>query len=222
MSRAGWQEPDTSHDKSAPYILRHGFVLSVGACILIFLIVIILVATAWNNASNGLYKAKATAGQGYWHTNGVQILDANNQPVRIAGINWFGLETPNYSPHGLWSRNYKSMLDQIKSLGYNTLRLPYSNQLFDPGSTPNGINYIENPDLQGLTGLQIMDKIIDYASRIGLHIILDQHRPDAGSQSALWYTPAYPESRWISDWQMLANHYKGCLLYTSPSPRDRQ
>ncbi len=54
-----------------------------------------------------------------------------------------------------------------------------------------------------------MDKIIDYATGIGLHIILDQHRPDASGQSALWYTPAYPETRWISDWQMLANHYKG-------------
>ena len=156
---------------------------------------------------NPSHQAKA-AGQGYWHTNGTQILDANNQPVRIAGINWFGFETPNYVVHGLWARNYKDMLNQIKSLGYNTLRLPYSDQLFDPDSTPNGIDFSKNPDLQGLTGLQIMDKIIGYASQIGLHIILDHHRPDSGSQSALWYTSAYPESRWISDWQMLAAHYK--------------
>jgi endoglucanase len=73
------------------------------------------------------------AGEGYWHTSGNQILDANNQPVRIAGINWFGMETSNFAPHGLWTRGYKSMLDHIKSLGYNTLRLPYCNQLFDAG-----------------------------------------------------------------------------------------
>lgn len=100
------------------------------------------------------------------------------------------------------------MLDQIKSLGYNTIRLPYSNQLFDSSSKPSGIDYSLNPDLQGLQGLQLMDKIVDYATGIGLHIILDQHRPDASGQSALWYTPAYPESRWIADWQMLAAHYK--------------
>lgn len=64
------------------------------------------------------------AGTGYWHTSGSKILDANNQPVRITGINWFGMETANYAPHGLWSRGYKEMLDQIKSLGYNTIRLP--------------------------------------------------------------------------------------------------
>jgi endoglucanase len=146
--------------------------------------------------------------QGYWHTSGSQILDAQNQPVRIAGINWFGFETSRYVVHGLDVRSYKDMLDQIKSLHYNSIRLPYSNQLFDPNSKPNGISYSLNPDLQGLSGLQLMDKIIDYASDIGLRIILDQHRPDANAQSPLWYTSKYPESRWISDWEMLANHYK--------------
>ena len=147
------------------------------------------------------------AGAGYWHTNGSQILDSNNQPVRITGVNWFGFETANYTVHGLWQRNYKDMLNQIKSLGFNTIRLPYSNQLFDPGSVANSIDYNLNPDLQGLNGLALMDKIVDYATSIGLRIILDQHRPDSGAQSALWYTSQYPESRWISDWVMLAKHY---------------
>ena len=33
-----------------------------------------------------------------------------------------------------------SMLDQIQSLGYNTIRVPFSNQLFDAGSTPNSVD----------------------------------------------------------------------------------
>lgn len=156
--------------------------------------------------------AQQKLGQGSWHTDGGQLLDENNQPVRIAGINWFGFETNTFVVHGLQSRSYQSILDQIKSLGYNTVRLPYSNQLFDPSSKPNGINYSLNPDLQGLQGLQLMDKIITYATGIGLRIILDQHRPDAGSQSALWYTAQYPEARWLSDWVMLAQHYKNNAL----------
>lgn len=178
-----------------------------GVCMTILVLVAISATLFVVTPFHPSHQARA-AGQGYWHTNGTHILDANNQPVRIAGINWFGFETPNYVVHGLWSRNYKDMLNQIKSLGYNTLRLPYSSQLFDPGSTPNGIDFSKNTDLQGLTGLQIMDKIIGYASQVDLHIILDHHRPDSGSQSALWYTSAYPDSRWISDWQMLAAHYK--------------
>ena len=104
-------------------------------------------------------------GQGYWHTSGSQLLDAQNRPVRIAGINWFGFETSNYVVGGLNIRSYTSMLDQIKSLKYNTIRLPYSNQLFDPGSNPVGINYSLNPDLQGLSGLALMDKIVNYATQ---------------------------------------------------------
>ncbi len=151
-------------------------------------------------------------GTGYLHTSGSQLLNATNQPVRITGINWSGLETPSYTVHGLDVRGYTSILDQIKKLGYNTVRLPFSNQLFDPGSTPNGIQYSigRNFELRGLTtGLKIMDKIIAYGGSIGLKFLLDQHAPAANNQSALWYTPAYPESRWISDWQMLATHYLG-------------
>lgn len=154
-------------------------------------------------------RAQSNAGAGYWHTNGSQIYDSNNQPVRITGINWFGFETANYVAHGLWTRNYEDMLNQIASLGYNTIRLPFSNQLFDASSAPNSIDYNKNPDLQGLTSLQIMDKIINYGGSIGLKFILDQHRPDSGAQSALWYTSQYPESRWLSDWEMLARHYQG-------------
>lgn len=154
--------------------------------------------------------AQGTSTFSYFHTLGNQILDANNQPVRVAGVNWFGFETRNFAPHGLWTRNYKDMMDQMKSLGFNTIRLPYSNQLFDQGSTPNGIDFSKNPDLQGLNGLQILDKVVDYAGQIGVRIILDHHRSEAGDGaqgSGLWYTSAYPESRWISDWTMLASRY---------------
>ncbi|MGE5863787.1 MAG: cellulase family glycosylhydrolase [Rhizobacter sp.] len=146
------------------------------------------------------------AGRGPWHTSGARILDADNQPVRIAGVNWFGFETGNHTVHGLWQRSYKGMLDQIKALGYNTIRLPYSNDVFT--AMPNGIDYGQNPDLQGLSAIQVMDKVIDYATQIGLRILLDRHRPTAAAQSELWYTSEVPESKWLSDWVALARRYK--------------
>lgn len=150
-------------------------------------------------------------GAGYWHTSGRQILDAAGQPVRIAGINWFGFETANYVVHGLWSRDYKSMIDQMKSLGYNTIRLPYSDDIFKTGTVPNSIDFSsgKNADLQGLNSLQIMDKLVSYAGQDGLKVILDRHRPDAGGQSALWYTSAVPESTWIANLKALATRYVG-------------
>jgi endoglucanase len=145
---------------------------------------------------------------GWLHTRGAQILDDGGHAVRLTGLSWFGLETSNYAPHGLWSRSMASMLDQIQSLGYNMLRVPFSSQLFDAGSTPTGIDFAQNPDLVGKSGLEILDALIAGARQRHLRVILDRHRPDANAQSALWYTAQYPESRWIDDWKMLATRYQ--------------
>lgn len=156
-------------------------------------------------------ETKADAGAGYWHTSGRQILDASGQPVRIAGINWFGFETSNHVVHGLWSRDYKSMIDQMKSLGYNTIRIPFSDDIFKAGTVPNSIDFSsgKNADLQGLSSLGVLDRIVSYAYQDGLKVILDRHRPDSGGQSALWYTAAVPESTWIANLKALATRYKG-------------
>ena len=160
--------------------------------------------------------------QNYLHTNGSKIMDAQGNVVRLTGINWFGLETANYAPHGLWSHSMAFYLDTVKSEGYNCLRLPFCSQLFDAGSTPNGVDANQNPDLVGLSGIQIMDKVIAGCKARGIKVILDRHRPDSGAQSSLWYTDAYSEARWIADWKMLATRYKGddtvigCDLHNEP------
>lgn len=145
----------------------------------------------------------------YLHTCGARIYNSKGHEVRITGINWFGMETGTYVPHGLWWRNWRAMLDQISRLGYNTIRLPYSNEMLSPGVMPQGINYIINPDLEGLTSLEVMDKFVAAARERGIKIILDRHRPTSAGQSPLWYTAEVPEEQWISDWQMLARRYYG-------------
>lgn len=147
------------------------------------------------------------ASSGYWRTDGGRIVDTNNQTVRVAGVNWFGLETGSYAPHGLWSRNYKDLMNQIKDLGFNTIRLPFSNEVLNSSTKPNGIDYQLNPDLANLSSLEIMDRVVSYAGAIGLRVVLDRHRPDANAQSSLWYTDNVPESKWISDWELLAKRY---------------
>ncbi|WP_205862621.1 glycoside hydrolase family 5 protein [Planosporangium thailandense] len=142
------------------------------------------------------------------HAQGGKLVDARGKVVQLTGINWFGMETGTFAPHGLWSRNWQQMLDQIAAQGFNTLRLPYSNELFLPGSKPNGIDFHQNPDLQGLTGQQIMDKIVSGATSRGMMVFLDQHRPDQYGQSALWYSDKVSEETWLKDWTNLAARYK--------------
>ncbi|MCP4887928.1 MAG: cellulase family glycosylhydrolase [Planctomycetaceae bacterium] len=143
-------------------------------------------------------------------TLGNQIVDESGVAVRLAGVNWFGFETTNFAPHGLWSRGYIEMMDQMKAEGFNTIRLPFSDELFEASSTPNGIDFSQNPDLQGLAGIEIMDRIVAQADEIGMRVILDHHRSEAGNsanESGLWYSDKYPESVWISNLTALAKRY---------------
>ena len=137
-----------------------------------------------------------------------KIVDANGKTVTLTGVNWFGFETETFAPHGLWKRNWKSMLDQMKSSGFNTIRLPYTNEMFDAKSKAAEINYKQNPDLKGLSGLKLMDRIVQGATDRGLMVLLDRHRPTAQAQSDLWYTDKMSEKRWIDDWTMLASHFR--------------
>ena len=148
---------------------------------------------------------------GFLRTAGNQIIDSQGKTVQISGVNWFGMESTTQAPHGLWSRGYKEMIDQMAGLGFNTIRLPYSSELLHTTAAPNGIDFSKNPDLQGLSGLQVMDAIIAYAGQQGMRVILDHHRSGAGagtSDNGLWYDSTYTEDAWVADWVTLANRYK--------------
>ena len=154
-------------------------------------------------------------GTGYWHTSGNRILDANGHVVRVAGINWYGFETTDEVVHGLWAQDYHYILNAIQSNGYNVIRMPLSNLMVETPIIPTNISYHNasgpiNTDLEGLNSLQILDKIVAYAGQIGLRIILDNHRSEAGNGAegnGLWYTTQYPESAWTNDWVSLTQRY---------------
>lgn len=140
-------------------------------------------------------------------------------PGRWTGVNWFGLETGNLAPHGLWARDYKSVLQQIRDLGFNSVRIPWCNSILT--GTPTGIQINEygvdayskakgiNTELAGLTSVQVLDKLVEHAAKVGLKIILDNHsrEPDGYMNETLWYTAKVPEEKWIADWKVVAARY---------------
>jgi endoglucanase len=154
--------------------------------------------------------AAAGTGTGYLRTSGNKIVDSTGATVRLTGINWFGMETDNKTFHGLWAnRSWQSHIDQMAQLGYNTIRIPFSNDALRPDAQATSINTASNPDLIGLSPLEILDRVINYAGTKGMRVILDRHRPTAAGQSALWYTASVSEATMISDWQLLARRYAG-------------
>lgn len=158
--------------------------------LVVFSICFLLTAPAWS----------------YYVEDG-RVHDTSGQEINLYGVSWFGFETNNHVVHGLWARNWKDMIDQIKGLGFTAIRLPFCPAAInDVGVT--SINYGLNPDLQGLTSLEIMDKVISELDRQGFYILLDHHTSNCQSIEELWYNSNYSEQDWISDLVFVADRYK--------------
>ncbi len=127
--------------------------------------------------------------------------------VQLKGVNWFGFETTNYTVHGLWARNWKQMIQQIKSQGFNAVRLPFCPTTLR-GVTPSSIDYSLNPDLAGKNSLAVLDAVIAEFDRQGIYVLLDHHRLDCKLISELWYTSNYSEAQWLADLRFVANRYR--------------
>lgn len=148
-------------------------------------------------------------------TSGNQILDASGKSVRFTGVNWSGAEHDGFIPGGLHTRSYKSMLQQMKSLGFNLVRIPYSDDMVVSTSTTLNYEPTLNPELVGKTPIEVLDAIVDHAATLGIAIVLDHHRTTAGSSTdgdtmdhGLWYDAVYTEQEVIDNWLLLANRYK--------------
>ncbi|MGB0679991.1 MAG: glycoside hydrolase family 5 protein [Polyangiales bacterium] len=150
----------------------------------------------------------ATAAPGYYATLGNAIIDDAGQVALLRGINWTGMEGANYAPGGLNERAMPVLLDQLAQLGFNIVRIPFSTAMLDPGQTPNNIDFAKNPDLENISPLEVLDKVIEAVGARGMKVILARERLAANDGGrGLWYNLDYPEERWIADWEMLAERY---------------
>jgi aryl-phospho-beta-D-glucosidase BglC (GH1 family) len=172
-----------------------------------------------------------------FHVYQGRIYTPDWQELQIRGINHFGFNTPILQPQYLWSMGWKQQIEQIRSLGFNAVRLPfvpdtlYSTQKVDQLS---GIDTGLNPELIGKTPLQVLDLWMQYADSQGLYVVLDFHSVSAQRQYPTWFvsTPAdyrlvynhqaYTQSDWMRDLGFVAAryaslpHFLGIDLYNEP------
>ncbi|MCZ6555660.1 MAG: cellulase family glycosylhydrolase [Candidatus Dadabacteria bacterium] len=142
-----------------------------------------------------------------YYVEGGKVHSESGQEINLYGVSWFGFETNNHVVHGLWARNWKDMIEQIKGLGFTAIRLPFCPDTLS-NTGVSSINYSLNPDLQGLNSLEIMDKVILELDRQGFYILLDHHTSDCQTIEELWYTGNYSELQWINDLVFVSDRYK--------------
>ncbi|MCA9514073.1 MAG: glycoside hydrolase family 5 protein, partial [Myxococcales bacterium] len=139
-----------------------------------------------------------------WYVDGGHLWRRGERfPVR--GINWFGLETTDRAPHGLWTgRTIESFLDQIAALGFNAVRLPLSPDVIRP-DLPCA-SWAVDGDLD--TGRELLEHVIDLAAARDLAILLDFHTCSSAIPGGTAGSPSdcvgYDTDDWLADLAVLA------------------
>lgn len=148
------------------------------------------------------------------HTAGAFIVDSNGNRVRLNAVNWYGAEEADYVVAGLQAQPLATIVSEIKSLGFNAVRLPWSNQMVESNPVVGNYALAANASMQGENALTAFDQVITALTNAGIMVILDNHMSDANwccsttDGNELWYNSAYPQTSWIADWQMMAARYK--------------
>lgn len=148
------------------------------------------------------------------HTSGRFLVDSNGARVRLNGVNWYGAESTDFVVAGLQVATLQSIVQQIKSLGFNVVRLPWSNQLYETNPVVGTYALAANPTMQGENALTILDQVIAALTNAGIMVIIDNHNSNAEwccsatDGNRLWYNSQYPQTSWIADWEGMAQRYQ--------------
>ena len=170
------------------------------------------------------------------HTSGRWVLDAAGKRVKLAGVNWYGGESPDRVPGGLQCQSVDAIAAHLASDGFNVVRLPWSTDSWIGPAAPKvpAIALAANPQLRNANARQVFDAVIASLRRHGLMVILDNHvgRADwccsATDGNALWweyYDPSHPprwaarsragklrlftagQAKWLSAWRHIVARY---------------
>jgi endoglucanase len=130
-----------------------------------------------------------------------------SEEVTLRGINWFGLETGALALFGPVNSNRSvgDMLAQLKSLGFNALRVPLAPESIDAG-VPS-MAWANRGAID--TGREHFDELLAAASAAGMYMLLDVHTC-AAAVGHLKSGPADPRCTsygvdpWLEDLRTLA------------------
>ena len=138
------------------------------------------VAVAATGPARVLVAAKPDAGIAFpLHTSGASIVDASGSAVKLNLVNWYGAESPDYVVGGLAYQPISEIISQIVSMGFNGVRLPWSNQMWQSNPVVSSAYLTANPQFEGETADTIFEKVVADLASAGLMIVLDNHTSNA-------------------------------------------
>lgn len=128
-------------------------------------------------------------------TRGRDVVDSTGRRFKLASVNWYGASDELFIPGGLDVQHRRTIAKTIRRLGFNSVRLPYADELVihNPHILPHLLT--ANPDLQGLRALDILEACVQALTDEGLAVIINNH-----ITHATWCCGADPcDAGWAND-----------------------
>ena len=128
-------------------------------------------------------------------TEGRNIVDSNNKRFKLVSVNWYGASDEKYIPGGLDIRHRSDIAKVIRSLGFNSVRLPYADEIVMENPRPDDL-LAANKDLVGKSALEVYEAVVNSLTDAGLAVIINNH-----ITQATWCCGANPcDSAWYNDY----------------------
>jgi len=128
-------------------------------------------------------------------TKGRHVVDRKGRRFKLASVNWYGASDELFIPGGLDVQHRSTIAQTIRSLGFNSVRMPYSDEMVirNPHILPHLLT--ANPDLIGMRAMDIFVAAVEALTEAGIAVIINNH-----ITSATWCCGADPcDSGWAND-----------------------
>lgn len=128
-------------------------------------------------------------------TKGRNIVDANGHRFKLASVNWYGASDELFVAGGLNIQHRSVIAETIKRLGFNSVRLPYADELVMTNPKVAERMLSANPDLIGMHALDVFHAVTKSLTDAGIAVIINNH-----ITSATWCCGADPcDAHWAND-----------------------
>ena len=129
-------------------------------------------------------------------TKGSRIVDATGRRFKLSSVNWYGASDELFIPGGLDIRHRSDIAKTIRKMGFNSVRLPYADELVIKNPRIEDKLLKANRDLQGLRAMDILEAVTNALTDAGLAVIMNNH-----ITSATWCCGADPcDASWANDY----------------------
>ncbi|MCJ1339549.1 hypothetical protein MMC09_004839 [Bachmanniomyces sp. S44760] len=153
---------------------------------------------------------------------GRDIVDVQDARFKLISINWYGGSDEFFVPGGLDFKHRCDIAALIRRMGFNSVRLPYSDELVVSNPPIPDHSLTANPDLHGLHALDVFKACVNALTDAGLAVIVNNHITRAkwfdglSLCDATWHNEylgpfcgrlRQTEDQWIEHWETIMSPF---------------